>query len=203
MVQPVAAMNQTMNDSRRRSFLKWMSGLLGLGNAAVVGLPTIWYASDSLRRQSSPETKFRRIARLADLPQGRPVLIPIIGDVQDAWTLHPKTAIGRAWVTRDAIDLGNPGGTNIRALSAVCPHLGCMIQLSSDGKQFVCPCHRADFGLNGERLVGVDSGRPCPAPRGLDELQYQVVQDEANTDWWVEVKYEFFEQGRTTSQAMA
>jgi Rieske Fe-S protein len=122
-----------------------------------------------------------------------------MGDVQDAWTLHPSVSIGRAWVTRGEIDLGNPRDTNLRVLSAVCPHLGCMIQLSSDGKQLVCPCHRADFSLEGKRLAGGNASRPCPAPRDLDQLQYQVVQDEASKDWWLEVKYEVFEQGLTTS----
>jgi Rieske Fe-S protein len=191
-----------MNESGRRSFLKWVSGLLAIGNAAVVGIPAISYAVGSLRRQSSPEATFRRIARLKDLSQAHPVLIPIIGDVQDAWTLHAGTAIGRVWVTRGEIDLGKPTKTNIRVLSAVCPHLGCMIQLSKEGKQFVCPCHRADFSLEGERLASGNSGRPCPAPRGLDQLQYQVVQDEASKEWWVEVKYEVFEQGLTTSEAV-
>jgi hypothetical protein len=37
----------------------------------------------------------------------------------------------------------------------------------------------------------------------LDKLQYQVVQDEASKDWWVEVKYEVFEQGLTTSKAIS
>ncbi len=46
----------------------------------------------------------------------------------------------------------------IRAVSAVCTHLGCILEKSSDG--FECPCHGSCYNLQGEVLSG-------PAPRDL------------------------------------
>ncbi len=192
-----------MSQSARRSFLKWISGLLAAGNAAMVGIPAISYGVGSLRRQESPQARLRRVARLSDLPQRRPVLVPIIGDLHDAWTLHPSEPIGRAWLIRGAIDPTDPTNTSIKALSAVCPHLGCTIQLAADSKRYVCPCHRAAFAFDGQRVGDVKSGRPNHAPRSMNALECRVVQDEASNEWWVEVRYEEFEQGLTTSTATA
>ena len=46
----------------------------------------------------------------------------------------------------------------IKAVSAVCTHLGCIIEKSTDG--FECPCHGSCYNGNGEVLSG-------PAPRDL------------------------------------
>ncbi len=44
------------------------------------------------------------------------------------------------------------GGGEVLALSAVCTHLGCILQLDPSAGQLNCPCHRAAFGLGGEVL---------------------------------------------------
>jgi cytochrome b6-f complex iron-sulfur subunit len=46
----------------------------------------------------------------------------------------------------------------IKALSAVCTHLGCILEKSTEG--FECPCHGSCYNLRGEVLSG-------PAPRDL------------------------------------
>jgi cytochrome b6-f complex iron-sulfur subunit len=46
----------------------------------------------------------------------------------------------------------------IQVVSAVCTHLGCTLEKSSDG--FECPCHGSCYNLKGEVLSG-------PAPRDL------------------------------------
>jgi cytochrome b6-f complex iron-sulfur subunit len=51
----------------------------------------------------------------------------------------------------------------IRAMSAVCTHLGCILEKSTDG--FECPCHGSCYNQKGEVLSG-------PAPRDL--LWYRV-----------------------------
>lgn len=50
----------------------------------------------------------------------------------------------------------------IRAVSAVCTHLGCIIEKSTDG--FECPCHGSCYNTKGEVLSG-------PAPRNLSWYQ--------------------------------
>jgi cytochrome b6-f complex iron-sulfur subunit len=51
----------------------------------------------------------------------------------------------------------------IQAVSAVCTHLGCILEKTTDG--FECPCHGSCYNTRGEVLSG-------PAPRDL--AWYQV-----------------------------
>ncbi len=51
----------------------------------------------------------------------------------------------------------------IHAISAVCPHLGCVVTSLPEG-QFDCPCHGSKFNTKGEVFAG-------PSPRGLDWLE--------------------------------
>lgn len=192
-----------MNDTGRRSFLKWLSGLLAAGIAAIIGVPAVSFGISSLRRKASPQGTLRRVARLGDLPQDRPVMIPIVGDLEDAWTVYPNEPIGRVYVTRGSLDSADPTKTPLKVFSAVCPHLGCTVQMAGDGKEFICPCHNALFKLDGERVAEVAGGGQNPSPRGMDPLEFKIVQDSATKDWWVEVKYEQFELGRPTSTPVA
>ncbi len=43
----------------------------------------------------------------------------------------------------------------IYAISAVCTHLGCIVNKEESG--FVCPCHGSRFGLNGNVIQGAAS----------------------------------------------
>ena len=53
----------------------------------------------------------------------------------------------------------------IKAVSAVCTHLGCILEKSSDG--FECPCHGSCYNDQGQVLSG-------PAPRDL--AWYRVLR---------------------------
>jgi Rieske Fe-S protein len=55
-----------------------------------------------------------------------------------------------------------------RALSALCPHLGCVI--TSTGRGFRCPCHGSTFDADGRVLDG-------PAPRPLSWLKVGLAAD--------------------------
>ncbi len=56
------------------------------------------------------------------------------------------------------------------ALSAVCTHLGCIVKWDGTVKRLICPCHAANFDLNGNVLGG-------PAPRPLSVLSTKIVRD--------------------------
>ncbi len=56
----------------------------------------------------------------------------------------------------------------ISAISAVCPHLGCVISKTEDG--FACPCHGSVFADNGDVITG-------PSPRGLSWLKIGIGAD--------------------------
>jgi cytochrome b6-f complex iron-sulfur subunit len=54
------------------------------------------------------------------------------------------------------------------AMSAVCPHINCIVNWNEVLKKFECPCHGAKFNQNGEVFEG-------PPPRPLDLYKLQVV----------------------------
>lgn len=178
---------------RRRTLLKLISGWLGAACAAVVGVPGVSFLLEALRKDGCAEALTRRVTRLKDLPIGKPVAVPIVGARQDAWTVHPDEVLGRVWLVRR----GTEGDAQVAAFTATCPHLGCMIQHDGKENHFVCPCHRAVFGLDGEKLVSRKPGSPNHAPRAMDALDCQLVKDEDTEEIWVEVTYQKFEQGLT------
>jgi Rieske Fe-S protein len=53
----------------------------------------------------------------------------------------------------------------LKAFSAVCTHLDCIVQYSPEKKQIWCACHNGHYNLNGENIGG-------PPPRPLE--QYTV-----------------------------
>ncbi|MFZ0060974.1 MAG: Rieske (2Fe-2S) protein [Pyrinomonadaceae bacterium] len=49
----------------------------------------------------------------------------------------------------------------LKAFSAVCTHLDCIVQYRPDTKQIWCACHNGQYNLNGENIGG-------PPPRPLE-----------------------------------
>lgn len=56
----------------------------------------------------------------------------------------------------------------IRAVSAICTHLGCTIESTTEG--FECPCHGSCYNSKGEVLSG-------PAPRALSWFKVDKSSD--------------------------
>lgn len=61
--------------------------------------------------------------------------------------------------------------SGFRAFSAVCTHLGCIVQWNSATRDFECPCHAAKFNADGQIVSG-------PPPRPLPQYGVSVVQNE-------------------------
>ena len=57
---------------------------------------------------------------------------------------------------------------SLAVLSAVCPHLGCIVQWEMDRQDFLCPCHAGYFTADGALISG-------PPPRALAKIPFSVA----------------------------
>ena len=61
---------------------------------------------------------------------------------------------------------------NVHAFSAVCPHLGCIVQWNGEEKSFDCPCHGSRFTKEGAVING-------PAISGLEKIEIKEKEEAA------------------------
>lgn len=54
------------------------------------------------------------------------------------------------------------------ALSAVCTHLGCIVQWEKEKQGFLCPCHAGHYSAEGAVVSG-------PPPRPLSKIPFAVA----------------------------
>lgn len=59
----------------------------------------------------------------------------------------------------------------LKAFSAVCTHLECIVQYRPDTKQIWCACHNGQYNLNGKNIGG-------PPPRPLQEFKVNARGDD-------------------------
>jgi Rieske Fe-S protein len=133
-------MEEDKDKITRRKFLgKGATGwAIGAGSLAALG---------ALREVIPPlarENKKFTIGRLYDFPMNTFFLI----------------AARNVFIYRDY--------EGVRALSAVCTHLGCVLEATENG--FQCPCHGSRFNDSGRVLSG-------PAPRSLAFFMVDVAPD--------------------------
>jgi Rieske Fe-S protein len=63
-----------------------------------------------------------------------------------------------------------PSG-ELKAFSATCTHLDCIVQYRPDQKQIWCACHNGQYNLSGQNVGG-------PPPRPLEEFVVNTRGDE-------------------------
>jgi nitrite reductase/ring-hydroxylating ferredoxin subunit len=71
-------------------------------------------------------------------------------------------------------DPNGEGTLNVRALSQVCPHLGCRPNPCIEDYWFHCPCHQSRYDRLGIKPKGTGYG---PAERGMDRFAVEVDAD--------------------------
>jgi len=180
--------SQKCAGSRRRSFLGQAAALLFGGVALLAPALTGIAAFLNPLRQKGQSGQFMRLASLDALPDdGTPRKVPVIADRTDAWNRFPAEPIG-------AVFLRNIKG-NLTALQVICPHAGCSINYESgaQGGKFFCPCHTANFDLEGKRADAVS-----PSPRDMDALEVELRGEKKNEVW---VKFQTFGTGTANKVA--
>jgi glycine/D-amino acid oxidase-like deaminating enzyme/nitrite reductase/ring-hydroxylating ferredoxin subunit len=95
------------------------------------------------------------------------------GDVVSAADIEPGGgAIVVQGVKRLAVHRDEAGTLHVR--SAVCPHLGCVVQWNPGERTWDCPCHGSRFDARGEVLHG-------PARTGLADASLEEVPEGLET----------------------
>ncbi len=161
----------------RRDFYRFgntiLNGLMGL----ALALPAVAYLFTPFRAKGR-KGDFEPLTRLNQLKVGIPKSFAIIEERQDAWVKYPAEPVGSVWLIRQ------PEGSQpvVIAFTSECPHLGCAINLTADGKDFLCPCHTSSFDLEG-------NPRNSVPPRPMDQLDIQLSD---GVDPEVRVKFQRF-----------
>lgn len=132
-----------MEDDGRRKFLGICLGGLALVAAGSVAYPIFRFLAP--REAKGPLGKF-------EIPEKD--IVP--GDAR-FFDFNGTTAV--LINTRDA---------GFIALSAVCTHLGCIVQWQKDKQQFLCPCHAGQYTEGGTVIAG-------PPPKPLPRLPFTVA----------------------------
>ena len=153
-----------------------LTGLIKL----VIAVPAVAFLVSPLRRKRAEagDAAFTPLTSLSQLKVGVPRSFAIIQDRTDAWVKYPSEPVGSVWLIRQ------PAGAKpeVIAFSAECPHLGCAINLSADGKSFLCPCHTSAFTFEGTPENQVP-------PRPMDKLDVELTTE---SDPKVRVKFQRF-----------
>jgi len=131
------------NNSSRRTFLGACLGGLGVIAAAAVSWPL-----------------FRYLAPRPGSEDAGKIVIPD-KDVREGEAKFFEYAGSAAVLIRK-----REGG--LVALSAVCTHLGCIVQWEKDKQDFLCPCHAGHFSADGDVTAG-------PPPKPLKKLPFTVA----------------------------
>jgi cytochrome b6-f complex iron-sulfur subunit len=126
----------------RRSFLNMAVGGSAAALAAAIGYPVSRFAEPRPRASSGPVS----VGKLDEIPLGtaRTVL------VNERPVLLLRGADGQ-----------------LRAFSAICTHLQCVVGYSAERKQIECPCHQGVYSMDGQNVSG-------PPPRKLEELEVAI-----------------------------
>ncbi|GAB4543118.1 MAG: Rieske (2Fe-2S) protein [Anaerolineae bacterium] len=148
--------HQTGNDSKDRDMAvgrrRLITYLLGFSVVATLGgvlTPIIGYLWPP-KRASAGGSGRMQIGTVLDFPAGQGKVIP----VNDKPVIVVNTTQG-----------------GLKAFSAICTHLGCIVEWDQPRQFILCPCHDGRFNaVNGAVISG-----PPPAP--LPQLALTVEQD--------------------------
>lgn len=126
----------------RRSFLRKLTG-------GILGLTGLIFAAPVLK-YLVPESTGGGVNFLTDA-DGKPITETEI-----------KEGASFVGLSRDGPTIVIKYGGRLRAFSAVCTHLGCLVKWIQSEEIFFCPCHAGKFDAN-----GVNIGGPPPEPLGV------------------------------------
>ena len=137
----------------RRDFIKLATAAVGTVIAAGVGLPAIDYLIDPAIKATKSDA-WVPLGKLETFETGKPTLVSFTRSKVNGWE---KT------ITSHGVFVIKKSDANFLVLSNKCTHLGCSVNWKADRQEFICPCHDAQFALDGTVRGG-------PPPRPLDSF---------------------------------
>lgn len=165
--------------SARRNFFKEVCAVaIGIVAGLVPAVSGLLVFLDPLRRKTRDNDAVL-VASLNSLSEdGVPRKFSVIASHTDAWNRMPRVPVGAVYLRR-------LGDKQVQAFNVMCPHAGCFVDYEASRKGYHCPCHNSSFSTDG-KIADPKS----PSPRGLDELQVEIRND--NEIW---VKFQNFRAG--------
>jgi Rieske Fe-S protein len=136
-------------DAGRRRFLNWF-----LGTTAGAFLISVTYPLSRYLIPPEAEESTAHTVTLALKPQ----------------EVKPNSGQIFRFGSQAAILIKTPND-ELKAFTAVCTHLACIVQYRSDISHIWCACHNGHFDLNGKNIEG-------PPPKPLEEYVVNVRGDQ-------------------------
>jgi len=133
----------SMVNKDRRAFLGICLGGLTASAAVAVGYPVYRYLAPLQKENSAGKV----VIPEEELPAGGAKFFEYAGST--------------------AVMVRKQGG-DLVALSAVCTHLGCIVQWEKEKQDFLCPCHGGRFTPEGAVISG-------PPPKPLAKIPFVVA----------------------------
>lgn len=133
-----------MENNGRRKFLGACLAGATVAAVAAAAYPVFRYLAPKSGQSGAAKLTFA----VSDLPEGEAKFFEYAGSS----AVLVKTKAGQ-----------------IMALSAVCTHLGCIVQWEKDQQDFLCPCHAGRYAPDGTVTAG-------PPPRPLAKLPVTVAE---------------------------
>lgn len=132
----------------RRNFLNTLLGLGGVGGVLSVFYPILSFMIPP--KSAEPKVNSVKAGLITEMPANSSKIIKF---------------------GRKPVILIKTEDNQLKALSAGCTHLDCIVQYKTDTKQILCACHNGIYDLNGRNVSG-------PPPRPLEVFEVKVIKDE-------------------------
>jgi Rieske Fe-S protein len=143
----------------RRTFLRWLSAILGTIAAVVLSVPVLGYFF-GLRKRS---VFWVDLGAVTEFPTNETRRINFDNPLRQPW--DGVTALTGVYVRNEGKN--SEGADQFRVLSVNCAHLGCPVSWFPQSGLFMCPCHGGVYYADGERASG-------PPPRGLFHCTWRI-----------------------------
>ena len=138
----LVSQSQEFVEERRSALAKIVTGIGAILGLSVV-YPVVKFVIPPEKKKS--EEKEKNVGKLEEIPSGTGKIFPFAGDRVYVLNLNGK----------------------LTAMSAVCTHLGCLVQWNPEEKLIYCACHGARYTTEGQIVRG-------PQPRPLTKYGVKV-----------------------------